>query len=40
MIKYVTIAGTIALATTITVTPVSQVMKTNTASNDSFISIK
>lgn len=40
MIEYVTIAGTIALATTITVTPVSQVMKTNTASNNSFISIK
>ena len=40
MIKYVTIAGTIALATTFTLTPVSQTMNTNTTSNNSFISIK
>lgn len=40
MIKYVTIAGTIALATTITITPVSQDIKINTTSNTAFVSIK
>ena len=40
MINYVTIAGTIALATTINITPVFQIVRTNLTPNNSFISIK
>lgn len=40
MVDYITIAGTIALATTITVTPVQPAEKIKTDSGKAFISIK